>query len=67
MQYVGIGGGNSLISILLDVGRGEGHDLEEFRAKHPHMQRRLVLQERPFILNRPRVNRHERGLLSREY
>ncbi|KAL8818105.1 MAG: hypothetical protein Q9191_008014, partial [Dirinaria sp. TL-2023a] len=33
--------------LLVDIGGGLGHDLEELRAKHPHLQGRLILQERP--------------------
>ena len=36
--------------LLVDVGGGLGHDLEEFKAKHPHIPGRLVLQDRPEVV-----------------
>ncbi|KAF9696734.1 hypothetical protein EKO04_005172 [Ascochyta lentis] len=36
--------------LLVDVGGGLGHDLEEFRAKHPHAPGRLVLQDLPAVI-----------------
>ena len=36
--------------LLVDIGGGLGHDLEELKAKHPELQGRLILQERPEVL-----------------
>lgn len=32
--------------LLVDVGGGLGHDLEDFKAKYPNLPGKLVLQER---------------------
>ncbi len=37
--------------LLVDVGGGMGHDLEEFKAKHPHLPGKLVLQERQEVVS----------------
>ena len=37
--------------LLVDVGGGLGHDLEELKAKHPHLLGRLVLQERQEVVS----------------
>ena len=37
-------------ALLVDVGGSLGHDLEEFKAKHPRMPGRLVLQDRPEVI-----------------
>lgn len=36
--------------MLVDVGGGMGHDLEEFQSKHPNLPGRLVLQEQPVVI-----------------
>ena len=36
--------------LLVDIGGGLGHYLEELRAKRPELQGRLVLQERPEVI-----------------
>lgn len=36
--------------LLVDVGGGLGHDLEELKAKHPQLPGRLVLQDRPEVV-----------------
>lgn len=36
--------------ILVDVGGGLGHDLEELKAKHPSLPGRLVLQDRAEVI-----------------
>lgn len=36
--------------VLVDVGGGLGHDLEELKAKHPALPGRLVLQDRPEVI-----------------
>ena len=46
--------------LLVDIGGGMGHDLEEFRTKHPNIPGRLVLQERPEVIaqitqNNPKI------------
>ncbi|KIN06846.1 hypothetical protein OIDMADRAFT_36616 [Oidiodendron maius Zn] len=38
-------------TLLVDVGGGNGHDLEEFREKHPKVQGSLVLQDLPEVIN----------------
>lgn len=38
-------------TLLVDVGGGNGHDLEEFREKHPKVQGGLVLQDLPEVIN----------------
>lgn len=40
----------SSIPLLVDVGGNVGHDLEKFRAKHPEVASRLVLQDRPDVV-----------------
>lgn len=37
--------------LVVDVGGGMGHDLEEFKAKHPGLVGRLILQEREEVVN----------------
>ena len=37
--------------LLVDIGGGMGHDLEEFKARHPQLSGRLVLQERQEVVN----------------
>ena len=36
--------------LLVDVGGGKGHDLNEFRSKWPTARGRLVLQDQPAVL-----------------
>ena len=36
--------------LIVNVGGGLGHDLEEFRAKHASLAGRLVLQNRPEVI-----------------
>lgn len=36
--------------LLVDVGGGLGHDLEDFKSKYTHLPGRLVLQERPEVI-----------------
>ena len=36
--------------MLVDIGGGMGHDLEEFQRKHPNLPGRLVLQEQPVVI-----------------
>ena len=36
--------------LLVDVGGGLGHDLLELRTKHPELTGRLILQDRPSVL-----------------
>lgn len=36
--------------LLVDVGGGLGHDLEELKVKHPGIRGRLVLQDQPEII-----------------
>ena len=36
--------------LLVDVGGGMGHDLEEFQARFPDLKGRLLLQERPEVV-----------------
>lgn len=35
---------------LVDIGGSLGHDLEEFRRKHPQVPGRLILQDLPSVL-----------------
>ena len=37
--------------LLVDVGGGMGHDLEELKVKHPHLPGRLILQERQEVVS----------------
>ncbi len=37
--------------LLVDIGGGLGHDLDEFRRKHPYAAGRLVLQDLPFVID----------------
>lgn len=37
--------------LLVDVGGGKGHDLEEFRSKYPTAHGRLILQDLPFVID----------------
>ena len=36
--------------LLVDIGGGQGHDLEELRAKHPDLPGKLVLQDQPDVI-----------------
>ena len=36
--------------LLIDVGGGLGHDLQELKAEHPKLKGRLILQERPEVI-----------------
>ncbi len=45
--------------LLVDVGGGLGHDLEEFKSKHPHLRGRLILQDLLDVVRR--VERTERN------
>lgn len=42
--------------VLVDVGGGRGHDIEEFLQKHPEAAGRLVLQDLPDTVNAARVS-----------
>lgn len=37
-------------SAIIDVGGGLGHDLEDFKNKHPQFRGRLVLQDQPQVI-----------------
>lgn len=37
--------------LLVDVGGGLRHDLEDFEARYPHLPGRLVLQERQEVIS----------------
>ncbi len=37
--------------LLVDIGGGLGHDLDEFRRKHPNAPGRLVLQDLPIVID----------------
>ena len=37
-------------SAIVDVGGGLGHDLEDFKSKHPQFRGRLVLQDQPQVI-----------------
>ncbi|KKK23147.1 hypothetical protein AOCH_002289 [Aspergillus ochraceoroseus] len=37
--------------LLVDIGGGKGHDLEEFRRKHPTAPGGLILQELPVVID----------------
>ena len=36
--------------LLVDVGGGLGHDIEEFQRKHPQLPGRLILQDQPEVI-----------------
>ena len=38
-------------ALLVDIGGSVGHDLEEFRRKHPDAPGRLVLQDLPLVIS----------------
>ena len=40
--------------LVVDVGGGAGHDLLGFRARHPDLKGRLVLQEMPYMVEKAR-------------
>ena len=42
--------GDKDVVLLVDVGGGLGHDLEELKLKHPGLQGRLVLQDQPEVI-----------------
>ena len=44
--------GSASETVLVDVGGSVGHDIESFRAAHPHTASRLVLQDRGEVLRR---------------
>ena len=37
--------------LLVDVGGGMGHDLEDFKARFPNLKGRLIVQERPEVIS----------------
>jgi hypothetical protein len=37
--------------LLVDIGGGLGHDLDEFRRKHPNAPGRLILQDLPVVID----------------
>ena len=37
--------------LVVDLGGGSGHDLLGFKARHPDVKGRLVLQELPYMIN----------------
>jgi hypothetical protein len=41
--------------LLVDIGGGLGHDLAEFRRKHPHAPGRLILQDVPAVIEQTGV------------
>lgn len=42
---------DSKTPLLVDVGGNVGHDIEKFRARHPEVASRLVLQDRPDVVH----------------
>lgn len=36
--------------LIVDVGGGKGHDLAEFKARHPELQGRLICQDLPYLV-----------------
>lgn len=36
--------------LVVDIGGGAGHDLLGFRARHPELKGRLVLEELPYMI-----------------
>lgn len=46
----GVKGGADAV-LVVDVGGGMGHDLEEFKAKHAGLAGRLILQEREEVVS----------------
>ncbi|KAL1983736.1 hypothetical protein VTN96DRAFT_9992 [Rasamsonia emersonii] len=45
-------------ALLVDVGGSTGHDLEEFRRKHPEAKGQLVLQDLPEVIENAKKNLH---------
>lgn len=41
---------------LVDMGGGQGHDLERFKAKLPNVAGRLILQDLPEVIDRAKAN-----------
>lgn len=41
--------------LLVDVGGSTGHDLQEFRRKHPEVQGKLVLQDLPEVIEKAKL------------
>lgn len=37
--------------LVVDIGGGKGHDLAGFRARHPDLKGKLVLQEVPYLVD----------------
>ena len=37
--------------LVVDLGGGSGHDLLGFKARHPNLKGRLVLEELPYMIN----------------
>lgn len=53
--------------LLVDIGGGLGHDLEDFRAGYPHLPGRLVLQDLSSV-TKEAVQIHERiELISHDF
>jgi hypothetical protein len=41
--------------LLVDVGGSTGHDLQEFRRKHPEVQGKFVLQDLPEVIEKAKL------------
>lgn len=46
--------------LLVDVGGGLGHEIEEFQRKYPGLPGRLILQERPDVIKEATDKVHHR-------
>lgn len=42
-------------ALIVDIGGGNGHDLEWFRKNHPEIQGRLILQDLPYITDKVKL------------
>lgn len=51
--------------LLVDVGGGLGHDLEELKAKYPKLPGRLILQDRPEVIKQ--VQKASKAIESMEH
>lgn len=47
-----LGNANEDEVLVVDIGGGAGHDLLGFKARHPELKGRLVLQELPYMIDR---------------
>lgn len=53
--------------LLVDVGGGIGHDVEEFRKKHPGLPGRLIVQDLPETIQQASKASHRIELMAHDF